>query len=88
MLAWTAYAAAVALYTVGYAMHRLFARRRPGQRPGTQLAFATGRRRWSLRRHRLSVMRMRLDGVGPRRMPKELQRGMEPGETARPAGSE
>ncbi len=86
MLAWIAYAAAVALYAVGYAMHRLFAPRRPGRRSATQLAFAMGRRRWSLRRHRLSVMRMRLDGVGLRRMPKELQRGMEPGEPTRPVG--
>lgn len=88
MLAWAVYGVAVALYTVGHALHRLFAPRRPGWRPGKQRAFAAGRRRWSLRRRHLSLMRMRLDGVGVIRLPKELQRGLMPDESARPANPE
>ncbi len=79
-----AYGAALAMYTVGHTMHRCFAARRPGWRPGKQRAFAMCRRRWSLRCHRLSIMRMKLDGVGLRQLPTELQRGKNIGEPSLP----
>jgi len=86
ILAWAVYGAAMALYTVGYAMHRLFSPRR-ARRPGSQLIFAISRRRWSLRRQHLAMMRMGLNGAGSRRMPKELQRGMNPGEKPMPTSN-
>lgn len=84
MIAWAAYGGALALYAVGHAMHRAFAPRKPGWRPGKQRAFAVGRRRWSLRRKRLSLMRMRLEGVWVVRMP---QRDVRPDEPVRPVSA-